>query len=216
MNFTEDNKNETTEKVTIDKQIENNTRSIINNKKTPNLLFSLIPKMLSKKRKESKNKTTSLSEDNVHVHKTGFKPISFVKGETINPYRTTKTVDPNDPPIIKLTKLSMCSADKTYALSRFRERKIYENVRDFLAFFHKNKDVCLKGVTKTSLTVFIDQEGLPTDLKELEELYFTYNIKIGLSRDDIMEDLKMHESGLINEHRDHLTKVRENWKKYMT
>jgi hypothetical protein len=184
--------------------------SSINNKKATSNICSFIPKFWTQKNKK---------EDNVKQAKKPIKSLNiqtnWVKGETINPYKETKKTDV-DPPIVKLTKLSMKTDDKMYALSRLRERSTYNNIRLYLAFFYDKKDICLAGLTRTSLKVLIDQEGLPTNREELEKLYFEYHEKNGVPKDEVLKDLEICRSHMNNEYRDHLVRVRENWKKYMT
>jgi len=189
------------------------------NKNKTRTILKLIPKLLLRNNKiENINKTSIEKILKEEKTKQQEKTISFVKGETINPYKQERnsSIDPFSPPIVKFTKLSMETEDKTYALARFRERTTYENVRLFLAFFHDQKDICYEGLTTTSLKVKIDQEGLPTNRKELEKLYMEYHEKIGIPMKEVKDDLEMCRNQMYNNYRDYLGKVRENWKKYMT
>jgi len=168
--------------------------------------------LLRKKKVENDDKklTEKISEDqNIKLTK---KTINFVKGETINQTKQERksNIDSYCPSIVKSTKLSMETEDKTYALSRFRERTTYENVRLFLAFFHDQKDICYMGLTTTNLKVKIDQEGLPTNRDELEKLYMEYHDKIGIPKNEAKTDLEQCRNQMYNGYRDYLGKVREN------
>lgn len=102
-------------------------------------------------------------------------------------------IDPLRPPVVKLTELSAAEGldHSRYLLARLRDRNIYEKCRYFLSyFFDQPSNVCLKGMTRTSLLMFLKSEGLPTDCSQLRGLFFKYHIEYGgLTRENVESDL---------------------------
>jgi len=119
------------------------------------------------------------------------------------------------PPIVRLTSKSVETGDNVYALSRFRDHRIYNNVRMFLSYFHDQSDICYEGMTQTSLKVLIHQEGLPNNPSELSKLYFLYHETTGLNKNDVLKDLAYYRRHIDNKYREYLQRTRETWQNYM-
>lgn len=100
-------------------------------------------------------------------------------------------------------------------LSRLRDYRIYNNVRLFLSYFYDQSDICYDGITQTNLKVLINQDGLPTNYKELCKIYYEYHDRVGIHKEDVNKDLNSYRIHIDNKYRDYLQKVRENWNNYM-
>ena len=83
-------------------------------------------------------------------------------------------------------------SDGTYLLSRFRESEIYSKTRLYLSYFYnKSPNICINGLSRISLTMFLSSQGLPTDPNELRQIFFKFHTKYeNLRPTDIEEDLK--------------------------
>lgn len=81
------------------------------------------------------------------------------------------------PPTVKLTKQFADSGDDgRYVMSRLRDRRIYDNVRLYLAYLHDKPDsTCIDGKTNTNIKVSISQEGLPTDKQSLMQIFIQFH-----------------------------------------
>lgn len=143
--------------------------------------------------------------------------INFEKGETINPYRVEKPaehehpplLDPMRPPIVRLTEQS-ATGDQRYLKARLRDSKIMDNVRTYLSFLHDQPpSVCIRGITKTSVTLMIAAEALPTDINVLREIYLDVHGELGISRNDALEDLKSYRAFLSSERTHRLQQTRD-------
>lgn len=123
-------------------------------------------------------------------------------------------LDPLFPPKIKHTANSINSTENRYLLGRLREHRLFEDVRLFLAYLHKQpQDVCVDGRTKTSTLVSIQKEGFPTDFNALKSLYYKYHEQLGISSSQTDQDLAAVESHISSKHSaqlQHLQKLREN------
>lgn len=139
----------------------------------------------------------------------GITQVSNIKKENNN--YNISTV----PPIVRLTSKSIETGDNIYALSRFRDHRIYYNVRIFLSYFYDQDDICYEGMTKTNLKVLIHQEGLPNDYKELSKLYFLYHETTGLTKKEVLQDLAIYRRHIDNKYREYLQRIRESWQNYM-
>lgn len=127
-------------------------------------------------------------------------------------------IDPLAPPRVKVTQnlSNNFSADNRYLLSRFRDQRIYDKARYFLAyFFDKTGDVCYKGMTKLNITMALKSEGLPTDVNELKHLYFNYHMQSdGLNVVDVQTDLEALRKHISKERTNFLQVSSENYKKF--
>lgn len=127
-------------------------------------------------------------------------------------------IDPLAPPRVKVTQnlSNNFSADNRYLLSRFRDQRIYDKARYFLAyFFDKTGDVCYKGMTKLNIIMALKSEGLPTDVNELKHLYFNYHMQSdALNVVDVQTDLDTLRKHISKERTNFLQVSSENYKKF--
>lgn len=124
-------------------------------------------------------------------------------------------IDPLFPPIVKLTMKSADSTEGRYLLSRFRDRRIYDNVRLLLAYLHdKSNSVCFEGKTKTNILVSIHQEGLPTDIPTLRQLYFKYHEELTVPSKYVSDDLTAYASYVSSRRISYLQKCRTDSRNY--
>jgi hypothetical protein len=175
------------------------------------------------KEMEIETQKAQVNKNNVRItqaspnteEKLKFMTPKFVKGETINPSKVTKKIDidPLCPPIVKLTKMSIESSDKTYALARFRESTTYDNVRMYLGFFYHNNGISINNITRSKLIALINNEGLPTNFEELKELYVEYNERISLPKKVVDDDLELCRREMYHMYIKKLVEIRENEKK---
>lgn len=169
-----------------------------------------------------KNENTNNINDINPINDTPIPNYSnWIKGETLNPQTKPEFLKKDhfvtlEPPIVKLTRKAVEEGDSIYVLSRLRDFRIYNNVRLFLSYFYDHTDICYAGITQTNLKVLINQDGLPTNYKELCQIYFTYHERIGISKEDVNKDLTSYRRHIDNNYRDYIQKVRESWNKYMT
>lgn len=125
-------------------------------------------------------------------------------------------LDPLLPPTVKLTKqFSDSGDDGRYVLSRLRDRRIYENVRLYLAYLHDKPDsICIDGITKTNVMVSIQQEGLPTDPDELKDIFVRFHDSFNISPINVANDLSSFASHVSSKRLSHLQRTRTNFKNY--
>ena len=165
--------------------------------------------------------------------------INFRKGETINPYQKEKTpivpplnattphsaetssttpevtdsmfcLDPMKPPIVRLTEQSAVG-DGRFLLARLRESKVYENIRLYLAYLNdQSTDTCIDGTTATSMKVFLASEGLPYEPGHLMAILKEFNLSIGISTKDTIDDLEAYRKHVTNKRLQHLQQARES------
>lgn len=169
--------------------------------------------------------------------------INFRKGETINPYRKEKTpivpplnattpqpaktssqtpevtdsmfcLDPMKPPIVRLTEQSAVG-DGRFLLARLREIKVYDNLRLYLAYLKDQKpDVCIDGLTLTSMHVFFASNGLPTEPEHLMNIFMEYNSTIGISPKQTLTDLETYRKYVTTRRLQYLQHSRETANKF--
>lgn len=169
--------------------------------------------------------------------------INFRKGETINPYRKEKTpivpplnattpqpaktssqtpevtdsmfcLDPMKPPIVRLTEQSAVG-DGRFLLARLREIKVYDNLRLYLAYLKDQKpDVCIDGLTLTSMHVFFASNGLPTEPEHLMNIFMEYNSTIGISPKQTLTDLETYRKYVTTRRLQYLQHSREAANKF--
>lgn len=141
-------------------------------------------------------------------------PSSNTPSSTISP-SSTPILDPLLPPTVKLTQQTIDTTECRYALSRLREKKIYENIRLFLAYLHNKSDsVCYEGKTKTSVMVSIQQEGLPTDPISLKNLYIRYHEIFNMSPQKVADDLAAFGNYVHSKRVSHLQRSRVDHNKF--
>lgn len=170
----------------------------------------------------------------------GPKFINFEKGETLNPYPTKKSapnvtttttttstpeilpaghpplIDPMRPPIVRLTEQS-AAGDQRFLKARLRDPKIMDTVRTYLSFLHDQPaTVCIRGITKTSATLSLAAEGLPTDIHALNEIFLDVHEELGIPRKDALADLHSHRQFLTSERTHRLQQLRESTNKFHT
>lgn len=129
---------------------------------------------------------------------------------------TTSFLDPLLPPVVKLTSLSAEDVEGRYILSRLRDKKIYADVRLYLAYLHDKPDsICVDGLTRTYLKVKIHQEGLPTDTATLKQLFYRYHELSGeISPQQLDNDLSTFGSHVGSKRISQLQKSRTDHKNY--
>lgn len=162
--------------------------------------------------------------------------INFQKGETLNPYPTEKSasnvttsttttatsapkihssghpplLDPMRPPIVRLTEQS-AAGDLRFLKARLRDPKIMDTVRTYLSFLHDQPaSVCIRGITKTSATLSLAAEGLPTDIQALGEIFLDVHEELGIPRKDALADLHSHRQFLTSERTHRLQQLRDS------
>lgn len=109
------------------------------------------------------------------------------------------------------------STEGRYLLSRFRDHRIYDNVRLLLAYLHDKPDsVCFEGKTKTNVLVSIHQQGLPTDLATLREAYLKFHAELGVTPDMVSADLASLASYVSSRRVSHLQRARTDYKNYFS
>lgn len=166
--------------------------------------------------------------------------INFEKGETINPYRTEKSVpnvttiftttaesetspsghppllDPMRPPIVRLTEQS-AAGDQRFLKARLRDPKIMDTVRTYLSFLHDQPaTVCIRGATKTSATLSLAAEGLPTSIQALSEIFLDVHEELGIPRKDALADLHSYRQFLSSERTHRLQQLRDSTNKFFS
>lgn len=150
---------------------------------------------------------------------------NFIRSHVLNPasssssskpHQTPAFLDPLLPPTVKLTKkLTETNVESRFILSRLRERRIYDNVRIYLAYLHDKSDsICIDGMTKTSVLVSINQEGLPTNPSELRKIFINFHESLNISPTKVENDLTTFASHLSSKRLWHIQKARSNFKNY--
>lgn len=118
-------------------------------------------------------------------------------------------LDPMRPPIVRLTEQS-AAGDQRFLKARLRDPKIMEVVRTYLSFLHDQPPtVCIRGITKTSATLMLAAEGLPTYISLLREIFLDVHEELGIARIDALADLKSHRAFLSSERTQQLQRTRE-------
>lgn len=124
-------------------------------------------------------------------------------------------VNPMLPPIVRLTQNSIGNGDSVYVLSRFRDPRIYDNVRLFLAYLYNQENhVCMDGKTKTNVQVLIHQEGLPSNYEELMGLYIKYHDTLGITEETVKADLKAYCNHISSKRTNYLNRTKSNHDKF--
>jgi len=126
---------------------------------------------------------------------------SFVKGETLSPAmnieKFSKMLNDSEElkvakltPIATMTQKSLESDSKIYAISRFRDEKIFQKARTYLGYLQKAEFGVISSNHDSRLTseIYFKSEGLPIGT-ELHQLYVQYLIKNGFTETQINEDL---------------------------
>lgn len=141
---------------------------------------------------------------------------NFVRGETLNP-ATPKPhfLDPLQPPVVKLSLLSGESEDQRYLLGRLSTQRIFDDVKLYLAYLHKQPDnVCVDGKTRLSTLVSIRKEGFPTEVSKLKALYVRFHEHYGQSPQQIEFDLSTFGTHIHSRYIAYLQRCRENHNKF--
>lgn len=125
-------------------------------------------------------------------------------------------LDPLLPPTVKLTKQFADSGDDgRYVMSRLRDRRIYDNVRLYLAYLHDKPDsTCIDGKTNTNIKVSISQEGLPTDKQSLMQIFIQFHESLNISPLQVTNDLTSYASYISAKRRSHLQRTRADVNNY--
>lgn len=125
-------------------------------------------------------------------------------------------LDPLLPPTVKLTKQFADSGnDGRYVLSRLRDRRIYDNVRLYLAYLHDKADsICIDGKTNTNIKVLISQEGLPTDEHDLMQIFVQFHESFNIPPLQVANDLSSYGSYMSSKRRSHLQRTRADFNNY--
>ena len=119
------------------------------------------------------------------------------------------------PPAVKLTLMSAQGPDNRYLLSRLREPKLFENVRLYLAYLHRQPDsACIDGKTKTNVELSLLQEGLPTDVSALRAIFIRFSECYGKSQEQVRLDLETYASHISSKHISSLNRFRNDYKNY--
>lgn len=67
-------------------------------------------------------------------------------------------------------------------MSRFRDTKLYDNVRLYLSFLSDKPDtLCINGKTKTNILLSIQKKGLPTDPTILNNIFIRFHESFNFS-----------------------------------
>lgn len=147
-------------------------------------------------------------------------PPSFENHTALHGYQSNPVsfIDPLAPPKVKITQnlSSNMAGENRYLLARFRDPKVYDKARYFLAFFSdKSGDVCYKGLTKLNIMMALKAEGLPTNYDELHYLYFKYHLlNEGFNAEDVESDLAALRKHITKERTNFLQVSSENYKKF--
>jgi hypothetical protein len=152
--------------------------------------------------------------------------INFKQGETINPTREEQPtshntndpppplLDPMRPPVVRLTEQST-TGDRRYLKARLRDQKIRDTARTFLSYLHDQPpNVCIRGITRTSASVRLAAEGLPTDTNLLREIFLDVHEELGISRCDALADLEANRAFISSERTQRLQQAREASQKF--
>lgn len=118
-------------------------------------------------------------------------------------------INPLLPPNVNLTLMSSQSLDNRYLLSRLREPKIFDNVRLYLAYLHRQSETtCIEGKTKTSVEFALLQKGLPTEISELRSIFDRFHECFGKSHKLVTIDLETFAAHLSSKHIANLNRLR--------
>lgn len=158
----------------------------VETKKESKIETKVETKLTEKKKKEEKilDKT-----DSPNVGKSEKFLIKFVPGETLHPSQPEK--DQSKLSIVaELTKKSMASAEKRYAMMRLRDEKLLSRVRVYLSYLEHTEygTVATNNESRLSSEIYFKSEGLPVG-DELRQLYIRYLTTNGFTADQIQKDL---------------------------
>lgn len=95
------------------------------------------------------------------------------------------------------------------ALSKFREHGLFNNVRQYLAFYQHNETYGYKGETKLSLKVRIENFGLFGSDSELRSMYEEFLMNKGYTIGEIEKDLECCKNMILTERNMYLSRASE-------
>lgn len=108
----------------------------------------------------------------------------------------------------------MTQQHRTYALSRFRDQRIYQLARLYLAYLMKETtEVVFDGKTKTSIEMELKSEGLPVG-EELSQMYYEFCIMNGQEERNVRLDLDSYYGYCRTSRLIRLNQARDSVRKY--
>lgn len=117
-------------------------------------------------------------------------------------------LNPLFPPVVRLTQ--NC-ANGQYQKARFRDEKIRNVVRLYLAYlFNQSESVVVDKMTVVSAKISIASEGLPTEYDKLLKLYCDFNEEFGVSSKQAQADLDAYRASIRTQRLNNIQKSREN------